>query len=89
MCKRPLEPTRDARFLFQGQDHDEACHRVKFAPDAMERAFAATQGIPHGLNRMAKLALEFAGRPEYPKVKVTAVNAVVRDMKRHQTLAIA
>jgi len=55
-----------------------------------ERPFEPTWGtLPRELNRRAKLALEFAARPEYPEVKVTAVNAVVRDMKRHQTLAIA
>lgn len=60
-----------------------------FAPAAMELAFAATQGIPRALNRVAKLALEFAWLHEYPEVTVNAVDAVVRDMKRHLTLAIA
>lgn len=39
--------------------------------------------LPRELDRGAKLALEFASLPEYPEA------TVMRDMKRHQTLAIA
>jgi general secretion pathway protein A len=60
-----------------------------FAPEAVGRAFEATGGIPRELNRIAKLALEFAWVQEYSEVTLAAVDAVVRDMNRHQTLAIA
>lgn len=60
-----------------------------FTPEAVGLAFAATGGIPRELNRVAKLALEFAWVQEYSEVTVSAVDAVVRDMNRHQTLAIA
>jgi hypothetical protein len=87
--ERPLEPTSATRLHFQGRDPDAALHRLKFAPDAAGQTVAAAQGNPLEVDGVTKLALEFAGLPEYPVVKVTAVNAVVRDMKRHQTLAIA
>jgi general secretion pathway protein A len=60
-----------------------------FTPEAVEGAFIATGGIPRELNRVAKLALEFAWVQEYSEVTLAAVDAVVRDMNRHQTLAIA
>jgi general secretion pathway protein A len=60
-----------------------------FAPEAVGLAFEATGGIPRELNRVAKLALEFAWVHEYSEVTLAAVDAVVRDMNRHQTLAIA
>jgi general secretion pathway protein A len=60
-----------------------------FAPEAVERAFEATRGIPRELNRVAKLALEFAWVQEYSEVTLAAVDAVVRDMNSHQALAIA
>jgi hypothetical protein len=87
--KRPLEPTSGTGLHFQGHDPDQGLQRMKAAPYATDPALAALRGVPHRLNRMNKLALEFARRPEYPEVKVTAVIAVVRNMKRHQTLAIA
>lgn len=60
-----------------------------FTPEAVACAFEATGGIPRELNRVAKLALEFAWVQEYSEVTLAAVDAVVRDMNRHQTLAIA
>jgi hypothetical protein len=87
--KRPLEPTSGTGLHFQGHAPDQGLHRLKAAPYATDPALAAPRGVPHKLNRMYKLALEFAGQPEYPEVKVTAVIALVRNMKRHQTLAIA
>jgi len=41
------------------------------------------------LGHGSKLTLEFVEQPGYPKSAVTVVNAVVRDMKSLQTLAIA
>jgi general secretion pathway protein A len=57
-----------------------------FPPDAVELAFQVSLGVPRELNRIAKLALEFAWVKEYPAVTATAVNTVVRDLKRHQNL---
>jgi hypothetical protein len=87
--ERPLEPTCGRRRIFQVRDHPGAGHPRKLAPDTIEPAFAPPRTIPRELNHGVKLALEFTRRPEYPEVKVTAANAVVRDMNRHQTLAIA
>jgi type II secretory pathway predicted ATPase ExeA len=60
-----------------------------FTPEAVVRAFQVTNGIPRELNRIAKLALEFAWVQECSEVTLAAVNAVVRDMNSHQALAIA
>jgi hypothetical protein len=87
--ERPFELTCGRRRVFQVRDHPGAWHPLKFAPGTREPAFAPPREIPRELNHGAKLALEFTRRPEYPEVKVTAVNAVVRNMNRHQTLAIA
>lgn len=57
-----------------------------FESDALERAFQLTQGVPRELNRVAKLSLEFAWVKEYPLVPVKAVEAVIRDLQRHQNL---
>ena len=53
---------------------------------------ATARGIYRKSSGAAKLALEFAERPEYPEATVTTVTAVTtvgRDMKHHQTLGIA
>jgi general secretion pathway protein A len=57
-----------------------------FAPEAIERAHQVTLGVPRELNRIAKLSLEFAWVKEYPEVTLNAVEAVVRDLQRHQNL---
>ena len=57
-----------------------------FLADAAERAFQVSHGVPRELNRVAKLALEFAWVKEYPQVTSAAVEAVVRDLKRHHSL---
>jgi len=57
-----------------------------FEPDALERAYQMTHGVPRELNRVAKLALEFAWVKEYSRVTLKAVEAVLRDMQRHQNL---
>lgn len=57
-----------------------------FEADAIERAYQVTLGVPRELNRMAKLSLEFAWVKEYPLVSLKAVEAVVRDLQRHQNL---
>lgn len=75
--------------------HDYLRHRLKvaghptgelFPPDAVERAFQLSLGVPRELNRLAKLALEFAWLKEFPQVNAQAVEAVARDLARHQKL---
>jgi general secretion pathway protein A len=90
------------RFHLTGLNQDEAVsyfqHRLLIAghptgtlitPDAAERAFQASHGVPRELNRIAKLALEFAWLKEYAQVNLPAVEAVIRDLERHQNLPIA
>jgi len=57
-----------------------------FPPDAVERAFQLSLGVPRELNRLAKLALEFAWLKEFSQVTSQAVEAVARDLQRHQKL---
>jgi general secretion pathway protein A len=57
-----------------------------FPADAIERAHQVSLGIPREVNRIAKLALEFAWVKELSKVTLEAVEAVIRDLQRHQNL---
>jgi general secretion pathway protein A len=57
-----------------------------FPSDAVERAFQASLGVPRELNRIAKLALEYAWLKECPQVGLTSVDAVIRDLERQQNL---
>lgn len=54
-----------------------------FTADAVEFAFQSAQGIPRELNRLAKLALEFAWLQGFSEVPLDAVKAVVNDLQRH------
>jgi len=87
------------RFHLNALDKDDSRnylrHRLKvaghptgdlFDEDAVERAYQVTLGVPRELNRMAKLSLEFAWVKEFPRVSLKAVEAVVRDLQRHQNL---
>lgn len=85
----PLSLAEAGQYLRQRLLAAGHTHGVLFTPDAVQRAFEATNGIPRELNRVAKLALEFAWVQEYSRVTLAAVDAVVRDMNHHQTLAIA
>jgi general secretion pathway protein A len=60
-----------------------------FPPDAVGKLFQASKGIPRELNRLAKLALEYAWLCEMPCVPGVAVDAIVRDLSRHQNLFAA
>ncbi len=60
-----------------------------FPPDAVGKLFQASKGIPRELNRLAKLALEYAWLCEMPCVPANAVDAIVRDLSRHQNLFAA
>ena len=57
-----------------------------FPPDATERTYQVSSGVPRELNRIAKLALEFAWVKEFSNVTLDAVEAVIRDLQRHQNL---
>ncbi len=59
-----------------------------FAPEAVERVFQASQGIPRQINRIAKLALEYAWLRELSKINFDAVDTIVRDLELHQNLPV-
>jgi len=95
----PIDQRVSLRFHLNSLDTEDSRnyirHRLKvaghvtgelFAPDAVERAYQMTLGVPRELNRVAKLALEFAWVKEYPQVNLKAVEAVLRDLQRHQNL---
>ena len=60
-----------------------------FPADAVERSFQASLGVPRELNRLAKLALEYAWLKGYAQVTFEAVDAVVRDLQRHQHVPVS
>jgi general secretion pathway protein A len=60
-----------------------------FPAESVARLFQASKGIPRELNRLAKLALELAWLREMPDVTHAAVDAVIRDLGRHQILCAA
>jgi general secretion pathway protein A len=57
-----------------------------FPAESTERAYQVSKGVPREVSRIAKLALEFAWVKEYPVVAPEAVDAVIRDLQRHQNL---
>jgi general secretion pathway protein A len=56
-----------------------------FAADGVQLMFEASKGAPRELNRLAKLALEFAWVGESPEVTRPAVEAVVSDLRPRQS----
>lgn len=58
-----------------------------FAQETVAHAHRVSKGVPRELNRLAKLALEYAWLREMSFVEETALNTVVRDLSRHQQLA--
>lgn len=60
-----------------------------FAPDAVDRAFEVSRGIPRELNRLAKLSLELAWLQESPTVSREVVDAVAADLERQQLVETA
>lgn len=52
-----------------------------FAPEAVQRMFEVSKGVPRELNRIAKLALEYAWVNESPVVLPPAIDAVVRGLR--------
>lgn len=57
-----------------------------FTPAAATRLHEASLGVPRQVNRLAKLALEQAWLAGSDHVDVGAVDSVVRDLERHQSL---
>lgn len=60
-----------------------------FTDDAVPEVYRASNGIPREVNRLAKMALELGWLKEFPAITGTAVQAVVRDLKRHERLGEA
>jgi general secretion pathway protein A len=57
-----------------------------FSADAVERLFHSSQGIPRQINRLAKLAIEYAWLRGLDRVSPDAVSLIVRDLERQQFL---
>lgn len=74
------------RHRLQAAGHE---HGELFTPEALERAFQVSRGIPRELNRLAKLVLEFAWLQELPQIDRHAMDAVVRDLECQQNRMIA
>jgi general secretion pathway protein A len=60
-----------------------------FSEGTIQCAHKFSKGIPRELNRLAKLALEYAWLREMPYVEENALETVVRDLSRHQQLCAA
>ena len=58
-----------------------------FTETSGELLYTAARGIPREVNRLAKLALEQAWLVEAPRVEPSAIEAVVRDLRKHQSIA--
>lgn len=59
-----------------------------FSAEAADALFEATRAVPRELNRLSKLALEHAWLQEAHSVGVGSVEAVVRDLEKHQALPV-
>ncbi|MBV9463883.1 MAG: AAA family ATPase, partial [Verrucomicrobiae bacterium] len=57
-----------------------------FTPDACERIFFASRGIPREINRIAGLALEVARNRNLTGVDGREILMVVEDLRRHQNM---
>jgi type II secretory pathway predicted ATPase ExeA len=86
------------RALSLDDAHAYIQHRLKIAGHPTGDLFSAgtvqcahqfSKGIPRELNRLAKLALEYAWLREMPYVEENALETVVRDLSRHQHLCAA
>jgi general secretion pathway protein A len=60
-----------------------------FQSEAVDRLCQASQGIPRQINRLAKLAVEYAWLRGHQAIPAEAVNTVVRDLERQQRLTAA
>jgi general secretion pathway protein A len=73
--------------------HAYVAHRLRiaghptgnlFAPETIASAHRVSKGVPRELNRLAKLALEYAWLREMSFVEESALVTIVRDLSRHQ-----
>jgi general secretion pathway protein A len=55
-----------------------------FVPEAIDRIWQVSRGVPRELNRLGKLALEVAFLKGWPQVTREAVEIIVRDFERQQ-----
>ena len=62
---------------------------ILFPPEAIARLYQISKGVPRELNRLSKLALEYAWLREQSCVGEDAVEMVVHDLSRHQNLCAA
>jgi general secretion pathway protein A len=98
----PIDQRISLRFHLRPFNAEEAAgyirHRLQMAGHPTGDIFCAeavclghqfSKGIPRELNRLAKLALEYAWLRELPEVSTEAVETVIRDLARHQTLCAA
>jgi general secretion pathway protein A len=95
----PIDQRISLRFHLQPLDLEETAnylrHRLKvaghptgelFEPGSVEQIFQVSHGIPREVNRIAKLGLELSWLKEQPYVAAPSVEAVIRDLQRHQNL---
>jgi general secretion pathway protein A len=95
----PINQRISLRFHLNPLDYDETGnylrHRLKiaghptgdlFPSEAVELTYQVSKGIPREINRIAKLSLEFAWVKDFQRVEASAVEAVIRDLQRHQNL---
>jgi general secretion pathway protein A len=59
-----------------------------FTDAAAHAIHAATKGVPREVNRLAKLSLEYAWLTNATSIDQPAVDIVVADLDRHQSLPI-
>ncbi len=60
-----------------------------FTEDACRYLYTASGGVPREVNRLAKLALEYVWLRDGHIVETAGIDAVVKDLERHQTLRAA
>ena len=60
-----------------------------FTEDACRYLYTASGGVPREVNRLAKLALEYVWLRNGHLVDTAGIDAVVKDLERHQTLRAA
>ncbi len=85
------------RPLLREQSADYLSHRLAtaghpngsvFSEESAGALFDATRGVPRELNRLAKLALEFAWLRDSQSVSLDSIRAVVADLEKHQAMPV-
>ncbi len=95
----PLDQRISLRFhlpnLLQDELSGYLSHRLQVAGHAggdlfdqsvIEPLFAASNGVPREINRLAKLALDSAAASNKSQVDAKDIESVIRDLQRHQSL---